>query len=160
MDVLKNARNLYIQQFRGKAEEMRPLIQRIHALDQDIGEATDLNQILSEVAALTTETGMTSTGTGTAATGLRPKLRPDEYMGKTVSEAATLYLEKVGHAVSMDELLDALKRGGRPIKGATPKKSLYISLVRSREFIPIPGQTGFLGLRKFYPNRGLDKKGK
>jgi hypothetical protein len=81
-------------------------------------------------------------------------------MGKTVSEAARLYLEKVGYAVSMEELLEGLKNGGRPVGGKTPKKSLYISLVRSREFVPIPGRSGFLGLRTFYPNRGLDKKSK
>ena len=159
-EVLNSARNLYIQQFRAKAEEMRPLIQRIRALDQDIGDSTDLSQILNDMAVPTTGSGAASAGIPAAGTGVRPQLRPDEFMGKTVSEAATLYLEKVGHAVSMEELLEALKRGGRPIRGATPKKSLYISLVRSREFVPIPGQTGFLGLRKFYPNRGLDKKAK
>ena len=159
-EVLKGARNLYIQQFRAKAEEMRPLIQRIRALDQDIGESTDLNQILSEVSALTTENAAKNGAGAATSSGVKPYLRPDEFMGKTVSEAASLYLEKIGHAVSTEELLDAHKRGGRPIKSATAKKSLYISLVRSREFVPIPGQKGFLGLRKFYPNRGLDRKSK
>jgi hypothetical protein len=93
-------------------------------------------------------------------------LRPDEFTGKTYIEAAKSYLERVGHAVSMDELLEALKNGGRPIKGKTPKKALYISLVRGREFVPIPGQVGFLGLRKFYgtmrneKEKGKEKKGK
>ena len=71
----------------------------------------------------------------------------------------------------MEELLDALKRGGSPVGGKSPKKTLYISLVRSREFIPIPGHTRFVGLRKLYPNlkavadkktekKGTAKKGK
>ncbi len=53
----------------------------------------------------------------------------------------------------MDELLDALNRGGCPVGGKEPKKTLYISLIRDvRTFVPIPGRSGFLGLRKFYPN--------
>ena len=157
-EVLRNARNLYIQQFRSKAEEMRPLIQRILSLDQDIGEATDLSAILTESAALSTETETASLATSGG--GARPKLRPDEFMGKTYFEAAKSYLERVGHAVSMDELLEVLKNGGCPVGGKTPRKTLYISLVRSREFVPIPGQSGFVGLRKFYPNRGMEKKSK
>ena len=71
----------------------------------------------------------------------------------TYSTAAAAYLDKVRHAVSMDELLDALNRGGCPVGGKEPKKTLYISLIRDvRTFVPISGRSGFLGLRKFYPN--------
>jgi hypothetical protein len=54
--------------------------------------------------------------------------------------------------VPVDDLLDALKRGGSPVGGKTPKKTLYVSLVRGREVVPIPGQVGVVGLRKWYPN--------
>jgi hypothetical protein len=155
-EVLKSARNLYIQQFRGKADELRPLIQRIRSLDQDIGDATDLNQILSEIAALTTATGNAIIGAAGTGDSARPKVRPDEFMGDTYIEAAKKYLERVGHAVSMEELLEVLKSGGCPVGGKTPKKTLYISLVRSRDFVPIPGRKKreFLGLRKFYSKQG------
>ena len=53
-------------------------------------------------------------------------------------------------AGGVDDLLDALKRGGSPVGGKTPKKTLYVSLVRGREVVPIPGQTGWVGLRKWY----------
>ena len=148
-DALRKARDHYIQKFRKQIEPAAPIAQKILSLDQDIGELTDLSAIVAECIALAPAGGVFQIG---GASG-KPKLRPDEFMNKTVSEAARLYLEKIGHAVSMDELLDALKRGGRPAGGATPKKSLYISLVRSREFVPIPGQTGVLGLRKFYEKK-------
>jgi hypothetical protein len=92
----------------------------------------------------------------------RAGLRPDEFVGETYSSAARLYLEKVGNAVSMDELLDALNRGGCPVGGKEPKKTLYISLIRDvRTFVPIPGRSAFLGLRKFYPNlKALKEKPK
>jgi hypothetical protein len=74
-------------------------------------------------------------------------------MGKTYINAAKNYLDRVGHAVSLDELVDALKSGGCPVGGKTPKKTLYISLVRSRDFKPVPGRTGFVGLKKFYEGK-------
>jgi hypothetical protein len=92
--------------------------------------------------------------------GARPKLRDDEFTGMTYQDAAKNYLERVGHAVSMEELLAALRDGGCPVGGINPKKTLYISLVRGREFKPVPGKSGMLGLRSFYQNRGADKKGK
>jgi len=95
-----------------------------------------------------------------AVSGARPKLRDDEFTGMTYKDAAKCYLEKVGHAVSMEELLDALRDGGCPVGGVSPKKTLYISLVRGREFKPVPGKSGMLGLRSFYQNRGSDVKGK
>jgi hypothetical protein len=50
-----------------------------------------------------------------AVSGARPKLRDDEFTGMTYKDAAKCYLEKVGHAVSMEELLDALREGGCPV---------------------------------------------
>ena len=57
----------------------------------------------------------------------------------------------VGQAVSLDEIVEALNKGGCKVGGADPKRTLYISLVRNtREFVP--PQAGYIGLRKFYPN--------
>jgi hypothetical protein len=150
-DVLRGARQHFIDKLTEKASEVRPLIQRIMSFDQDLNETTDVVAIiLGSDAPNTTES--VPGAVAVHPSGARPKLRPDEFTGKTYFEAAKSYLDRVGHAVSMDELLDVLKKGGSPIGGKTPKKTLYISLVRSREFIPIPGQTGIVGLRKWYPN--------
>src|SRR3989304_7148424 len=83
--------------------------------------------------------------------GGKPPIRPDEFFGMTHAEAAKRYLKKVGHAVSFEELADALQKGGCKVGGAQPKRVLYISLVRNtRDFVP--PQTGYVGLREFYPN--------
>jgi hypothetical protein len=79
-------------------------------------------------------------------------IRADEFFGMTHAEAARQYLKKVGHAVSFEELADALRKGGCKLTGVDPKKILYISLIRnSRDFVP--PQAGFVGLREFYPGR-------
>ena len=86
-------------------------------------------------------------------------IEPDEFFGLTQGEAAIKYLEMVGRAVSLDQLVEALKKGGCKVGGADPKRTLYISLIRNtREFVP-PRQ-GYIGLRKFYPHlkAGATKK--
>jgi hypothetical protein len=73
----------------------------------------------------------------------------------TQTEAAKLYLKKVGRAISIDQLLDGMMRGGARVGGANPKFTLYVSLMRNpkREFVKVGD--GFIGLREFYP--GLPK---
>src|SRR4029077_7840219 len=98
----------------------------------------------------------------TVVNGLKPNIRADEFFGLTHADAARRYLKKVGHAVSTDELVDALQKGGCKLGGADPKRVLYISLVRNtRDFVP--PQTGYIGLREFYPARASsaqDRKAK
>jgi len=97
----------------------------------------------------------------TAKAGTKANVRPDEFFGMTYTTAAAAYLERVGHAVSMDELLNALNQGGCPVGGKEPRKTLYISLIRAvKTFVPIPGKSGYLGLRKFYPNLKAAKEEK
>jgi hypothetical protein len=151
-DVLRQARQHFIDKLAEKASEIRPLIQRIISFDQDLNENTDVMAIvMGGDASLTTP--IAAGGSGQAQVGgTRIGLRPDEFTGKAYLDSAKIYLERVGRAVSVDDLLDALKRGGSPVGGKTPKKTLYVSLVRGREVVPIPGQIGLVGLRKWYPN--------
>lgn len=79
-------------------------------------------------------------------------VRPDEFFGMTHAEASRRYLKKVGHAVSFEELVGVLQKGGCKLSGSDPKKVLYISLIRnSKDFVP--PQPGFVGLKEFYPAR-------
>jgi hypothetical protein len=157
IEVRKRMRDVLIQEYRELATKLKIKAERIAELDQEIGEATDLTGIIGEPTPLVSSSAAAQIG---AVTGARPKLRDDEFTGMTYKDAAKSYLEKVGHAVSMEELLDALRDGGCPVGGVSPKKTLYISLVRGREFKPVPGKSGMLGLRSFYQNRGSDVKGK
>lgn len=80
----------------------------------------------------------------------KTEVRADEFFAMTISEAARTYLNRVGHAASLDELLEKLKAGGCKVGGVNPKQTLYISLVRNtRDFVPTGN--GFIGLRSFYP---------
>src|SRR5437016_4371851 len=94
-DVLRNARQYFIQQLTNEADKIRPLIKRIREYDQDIGDATDWESILGLGSA--DSTGPHSVGIGKAGVGGRPHLRPDEFTGMTYIEAAKSYLERVGH---------------------------------------------------------------
>jgi len=156
-DVLRQTRQYYIEKLKEKASEIRPLVARITTLDQDLGDGTDfMGIIIGEGMGDTT--GNSPAVSSLTGSGPRPKLRPDEFTGKTYFQSAKSYLERVKHAVEIDEILDALKRGGSPVGGKTPKKTLYISLVRSKEFAPIPGQKNYVGLRSWYPNLKSEKK--
>ena len=111
-----------------------------------------------ETTAQTPESSQLSAAGSSSA---RPNIRPDAFVGDTYSIAAKKYLKQVGYAVSVDELVDILKKGGCPVGGVDPRKTLYISLVRDvRTFYPIPGKMGFIGLREFYPNLKGKKPGR
>jgi hypothetical protein len=153
-EALRKALEHYLQLRLGKLEEVRQFDLMISRLSRDLGEAPPADQ-KPEAGPEDSmgETWRDKVDVSLAPTGARSNIRADEFVGQTYSGAARSYLEKVGHAVSMDELLEALNRGGCPVGGKDAKKTLYVSLIRDvRTFVPIPGSSGFLGLRKFYPN--------
>jgi hypothetical protein len=157
-ESLKMALEHYRQRKLSKLKEVQELDLMISRLSRDLGEASEGVQSNEEENA--SDSGISEAWqenefgpSVTTKNGAKTNVRPDEFFGMTYSTAATAYLDKVRHAVSMDELLDALNRGGCPVGGREPRKTLYISLIRDvRTFVPIPGSPGFLGLRKFYPN--------
>jgi len=55
----------------------------------------------------------------------KPNIRPDAFVGDTYSIAAKKYLKQVGYAVSVDELVDVLKKGGCPVGEVDPRNALY-----------------------------------
>ena len=79
-------------------------------------------------------TPTTASGSGQAQVGGgRIALRPDEFTGKSYLDSAKIYLERVGHAVSVEDLLDALKRGGSPVGGKTPKRNVKLDQYRREQ---------------------------
>jgi hypothetical protein len=151
-DSLRKTLDHYLQQKRDKLDEVRQLDLIISRLSRDLGEAASEPQS-SESLGISTDDNRQETAEVPTSSSGGANVRPDAFFGMTYTTAAKTYLEKVNHAVSMDELLAALNRGGCPVGGREPKKTLYISLIRDvRNFVNIPGKSGFLGLRKFYPN--------
>lgn len=89
--------------------------------------------------------------------GRSVEITPGEFLGKSHGDAARSYLERLGVALSLDQILDVLKRGGCKVGGVNPKRTLYISLVRNtKDFVLVPPD-GFIGLRKFYPDLKTQK---
>ena len=131
-----------------KVEDVRRLDLTIAQIKQSLGEPLDNPEQLEMPPAPSTAVPTTQTSRNI---GGRPMIRADEFFGLQYSDAARNYLRKSGHAVSLDELLDALRNGGCKVGGSDPKRVLYISLVRNtRDFVPTGN--GFIGLREFYPN--------
>lgn len=159
-ESLKKALDFYLEQKRAKLEEVRQLDIILARLGSDAG-ASSSDVPLSE----SPSDSMGNEWQDRADISMQPaesraNVRADEFFGMTYTSAAKAYLEKVGHAVSMDELMRALSNGGCKVGGKDPKKTLYISLIRDvRNFVNIPGKSGILGLRKFYPNlKSLNEK--
>ena len=85
-------------------------------------------------------------------------IRPDQFFRMSQTEASEAYLKMVGHAVNVDQILEAIRKGGVKVGGVDPKTTLYKALVRgTRKFVLVSPYT--FGLREFYPNRTkIDKK--
>lgn len=79
-------------------------------------------------------------------------IRPDEFYGMTQTQAARAYLQRVKRAVSIEQIVEALRNGGAQLGGADPKKTLYVSLARNPERLFVIPKEGYFGLREFYPN--------
>jgi hypothetical protein len=61
----------------------------------------------------------------------KPNVRPDAFVGDTYSIAAKKYLKQVGHAVSVDEIVDVLREGGCPVGGVDPREVLHHPAIES-----------------------------
>lgn len=153
-EYLRQTLEHYRGQERKLVEDLRSVRLMLRQIERDLGiESSDPGD---EVLGTPSASGAGSTLAASSAGGGKPNIRPDEFFGLTHAEAARRYLKRVGHAVALDELVDALQKGGCKVGGAAPKKVLYISLVRNtRDFVP--PQTGYIGLREFYgtPERPL-----
>src|SRR4051794_3910578 len=146
---LRQTLEFFIAERAKKMEEVKRFDLTIMQLRQSLGEPTENGEHVElGVYAPSASTALTPTS---KPTGGRVSIRPDEFFGLQYSDAARNYLRKAGHAVSLEDLLEALRNGGCKVGGSDPKRVLYISLVRNtRDFVPTGN--GFIGLREFYPN--------
>jgi hypothetical protein len=150
-DHLKETLEYYRQQRARKIEELRPIDLMIRNLERELGEnptnPVDLYDSATPQVSEVLDNLQTVSGT-------QPSIRPDEFYQMSQTEAAKVYLRKVGRAIGFDQLVEALRKGGATLGGADPKKTLYVSLARNprREFV-YPSD-GFIGLSEFYQDRG------
>jgi hypothetical protein len=81
-------------------------------------------------------------------------IRPDEYLGDAPLEAAKKYLRRFRRAATLDEIADAIARGGAATRGADWRGELDASLLRStREVVKV--KEGTYGLVEFYTEEQL-----
>lgn len=91
-----------------------------------------------------------------------PSIRSSQFYGKTPTVAAREYMELRGEAVPLDEILEALQKGGFDFSAqgwseALRLKNLGISISKNSSiFHKLPNDTW--GLLKWYPNVKLPKK--
>jgi hypothetical protein len=143
----------YRSQREAVRQELRELDYTIRRLERDLGEESQepYSVEMSNPPWQPSAQPLQPSERKPATNGKPSEVRPDEFFGKTHSDAARTYLTKVGHAVALEELLDVLRRGGCKIGGADPKRVLYISLIRNtKDYVAV--QNGYIGLREFYPN--------
>lgn len=85
-----------------------------------------------------------------------PSIRPDSYLGEMPLDAAKQYLGQIGHAVHIDQIADAVKKGGAATTGANWKAALEQSLLRSvHDVIKVQDKT--FGLIRFYSDEQIKR---
>jgi hypothetical protein len=82
-------------------------------------------------------------------------IRADQFYGKPLAGSVREYLTLRGHAATVAEILDSLRRGGFDFgkgKDKFAEKNLRISLSKNvAYFVQVKGSDAF-GLREFYPD--------
>jgi hypothetical protein len=146
-DFLRQTLEYYRQQKQKKLEELRPIELTIRQIELELGETPEapphFDLLLQPNVELNGERRPVSNGK-------KPDVRGDEFFSMSQAEAARTYLNKVGHAVPLDELVEVLNKGGCPVGGVDPKKTMYIALIRNtKDFVRIPSN-GYIGLRSRY----------
>ena len=145
-DYLRQTLEHYRQQRQAQLEGIRKTEALIAHLEKELGESASV------------ESSQTGTEFVNLAADVRPPeprivdIRPDEFYGMTQTQAAKAYLLRVKRAVSIDQIVEALRNGGAQLGGADPKKTLYVSLARNPERQFVIPREGYFGLREFYPN--------
>jgi hypothetical protein len=145
-DYLKKTLEHYRQQRQAQLEQLRKMEVLIAHLEKELGESASV------------EPNQTGIDFVNLAADVRPpeartaEIRPDEFYGMTQTQAAKAYLLRVKRAVSIDQIVEALRNGGANLGGVDPKKTLYVSLARNPERQFVIPKEGYFGLREFYPN--------
>jgi hypothetical protein len=78
-------------------------------------------------------------------------IRPDEFHDMPMPAAVEKYLHKVGHAVSFDEIYDALDRGG--ITFSKNGRTILATAIRRSDDKFEKIKSGHIGLREWYGGR-------
>lgn len=87
-------------------------------------------------------------------------VRPDQFFNQSLSAAVREYLNMRKSAATVDEIYDALKRGGFEFAGkddSIKKRGLSISLAKNSKLFAYIKASNSFGLWEFYGGRPKDK---
>lgn len=141
----------------GHLDEAQRILSTMNMLEAKIGVGlTTIADIsLQTSGALSGKNAPPSSGTNSASPRRsNTPMRPDQYLGVTPLDAAKAYIGTVGHAVPVDEISDAISRGGAAIKGSDWRDKLEMSLIRSTYDV-VKVQEHTFGLAAFYTEEQL-----
>jgi hypothetical protein len=151
LDYYRKLREKKIAEIKPALDEIRGYELVIRTMAANLKEPIDIEPLTIE------PNGSAATATPTSTSALQPTgaaaLRPDEFFQMSQTEAAKTYLRMVGHAVSLDELVNALRSGGAKVGGIAPQRTLYVALKANakKEFV-WPGKD-HIGLPEFYQRK-------
>jgi hypothetical protein len=145
-DKLRDALDVLIERVESKSNELAELKRMVNALARETGTGS----IYPDAE------------TAGGSNGAAQPIRPDLFYGKSPIVAAREYLELRGRAVPVEEILQALAKGGFDFEAQkwteeTRLRNLAISLSKNSViFHKLPN--GTYGLVKFYPDVQAEKK--
>ena len=155
-DHIRRTLEDFRQQLSVKMSEAAKVLAVVNALEEQLGlPKTSPNNAggVSWNVALGEEVRISDGGQGSSSPALNA-IRPDEYLGDAPLEAAKKYLRRVRRAASLDDIADAVSKGGAAIRGTEWKSELDASLTRStREVVKV--RDGMYGLVEFYTEEQL-----
>lgn len=132
------------------------LLEELNNKIAEIREAYSALQTLKKYGASFDLPDLGNLFTGQQGTSLssQAKIRPDEFYGRSQTEATEMYLRKAGHAMPLGDIYNALSEGGIAF-GGDGKKNLNIQLTRAtRKFSKIGSGPGVsFGLLEWYPKK-------
>lgn len=75
-------------------------------------------------------------------------IRPDEFVGMPIPAAIEKFLQKIGHAISFDEIYDALGQGG--VEFTSNGRTVLANAIRRSDDKFTKIKNGHIGLREWY----------
>lgn len=143
------------QQLAPKMVEVMRVLSVVNALEDQLGlPKTSILSLTGGGFAWTQSPHREEVGVDSPSVVSPANIRPDDYLGDMPLGAAKKYLRRVRRAADLDEIAEAISKGGAAIKGTDWKADLDASLLRStREVVKVREET--YGLVEFYTEEQL-----
>jgi hypothetical protein len=133
-----------------KMNEMTETLQGLNALERNYNlPLTDIGEFVTTVTPPETQLFDSKRESHAPSKPSNVAILPDTYLGAPPLDAAKHYIGSVGHAVSFEEIVAAVTKGGAATVGPNWRDALEISLMRSgQEVVKVAEKT--YGLVRFY----------